>query len=128
MKLKEYLRQKAAEERRTPAVGADAKTIECPPSPPGLFACVRYKLVVSAAICGRCKREPEFKQSLFADYVRNRAARGLPCAHRGERVETVEVPCCGSKTIKLGRYPCDSAARIISDPDCWLCNDYQVTK
>lgn len=100
---------------------------ECPENPEPLFACPRYQLVVTADICARCKAEPDFKQSLYARYVRDRAARGLPCKHQGKAVETREVVCCGGhKTASVNLYDCSKLGRRVAEPDCWVCDLYQA--
>jgi len=97
----------------------------CPGEPDPLLICPRYKLVVSADICRRCKVQPEFKQSLFASYIRNQAAREKPCRWAGEPTGTDTVKCCG------GRYDAHIAHYIytlhnaVTDPDCWVCADYE---
>jgi len=97
----------------------------CPDEPNPLFICPRYKLVVSADICRRCKRDAEFKQSLFANYIRNRAAREQRCRWAGEPTGTETVNCCcGQYDVQITHYMC-ALHNAVTDPDCWLCDDYQ---
>ena len=105
----------------------DKLDAECPDNPEPLFTCPRYKLIVTSAICGKCKADGKFRQSLYANYIRNRAARALICEHRGKPIETLTVACCGGKrTVNIGVYPCKLSGRQVAEPDCWLCDKYKV--
>ena len=119
-------RIKAIAQEKAQGQAAGKVNPSCPKPVDNVLPCPRYKLVVSAAICERCKSDPEFKQSLFAAYVRNRAARALPCRHQSERIAVKHVKCCGGqKTANVGEYKCAWRAGRVTDPDCWLCADYQ---
>ena len=98
----------------------------CPDKPEMISVCPRYKIVVTADICARCKSDPIFRQSLYARYVRNRAAYGLPCKYRSERRETKFIPCCnGAKTMRIHVHLCTLGMRCVADPDCWMCEQYE---
>lgn len=101
--------------------------IVCPNNPEQIFPCPRYRLVVTKEICERCHRDADFKQSLFSRYVRNRAARALPCKYKGTLINSITVPCCGGrKKALIGVYHCNinGYSNIVRDPDCWICERY----
>jgi len=98
----------------------------CPETDEYLYACPRFRLIVSAAICRECKSAPMFRQALFADYIRNRGTRNLPCKHRGKHLETRTVSCCGgTKATRIGIHQCDLRNERVAEPDCWTCEQYE---
>ena len=112
---------------RTPVCVNRSAPVDCPTNPAPLMVCPRYKLIVSDDICRRCKADPEFKQSLFASYIRNRAARVTPCAHATAVLGEESISCCGGKkTATIKKRTCERYGPV-SDPDCWLCPDYAAT-
>jgi len=117
--------ERAVAAARKAAAASRPDAPPCPKRPKTLQVCPRYKLIVSKAICERCKVDPEFKQSLFAMYIRNRAARTARCRHGGEPVGTKMVTCCGgAKKAEISLRDCKLHNRV-SDPDCWVCGDYK---
>lgn len=100
--------------------------IPCPTTDETLYPCPRFRFVVTQAVCRQCKSDGAFRDSLFQRYVRNRAARAMPCVHRGRLRDTVSYPCCGGdRRAFMGLYPCQITGRMIADPDCWLCDEYE---
>jgi len=100
-------------------------TASCPIAPKGLFVCETFTLVVSAAICRRCRRDPRFRNRLLDEYVRNRAARNGRCKWITEVLEPEQVPCCGGEhVVSIDTFHCALHKRV-AQVDCWVCPDYR---
>jgi len=100
---------------------------ECPESPELIFTCAKYRIVVSRETCIRCKADPLFKQSMFIDYVRNRASRDTPCKYASSPVEMRSVPCCGGKrAVLIMIVHCSLYHKTKCESDCWLCDQYSA--
>lgn len=98
----------------------------CPERPHKLFVCPAHKLIVSPRICKTCKRDTSFARVLFATYVSNRAGREKPCRWAGKPVGVEQVSCCnGEYMTGVQVYAC-AIHKKVSDPDCFVCKDYQV--
>lgn len=86
---------------------------------------IRSGLVVTEAICARCRADTAFAVDLFATYIRNRATRGMPCRHRGEALEAAVAFVNGGRKIAVARYRCGRHGEV-AVPDCWVCADYEI--
>ena len=103
---------------------ARMKADSCPDNPTALHVCPAHKLIVSPRICKQCKRFPAFRDSLSADYIRNRAMRGKPCKWAGEPVSVEQVKHDGGYTTDISLYAC-ALHRKVYAIDCHVCKDYQ---
>ena len=97
---------------------------QCPENPTALHICPVHKLIVSPRICKACKRFPAFRDTFFAEYIRNRAGREQPCRWAGKPTGVEQVEHDGGYTTSVNLFACALHKKIYA-VDCHVCKDYQ---
>lgn len=91
--------------------------------------CRRYEMWVTPEMCRKCATDPDFKQSLYARWVRVKEGRLQSCTHRGETTGEKKYGCCGGKKQFITPiFYCELRRYNLDETICWTCGHYKEDK